>query len=94
MNLHDSLFTPDSVFEDDGVETPSTVAQPAVDGDKPNPAEPEATEGEESEHQPTQMHGGTGEDMLVSPAFVLLFLFFYAFLSFFGLIKVNTRVGN
>lgn len=79
MNLHDSLFTPDSVFEDDGVETPSTVAQPAVDGDKPNPAEPEATEGEESEHQPTQMHGGTGEDMLVSPAFVYFSSFFMPF---------------
>ncbi|XP_073325911.1 brefeldin A-inhibited guanine nucleotide-exchange protein 2 [Pagrus major] len=54
----------DSVFEDEGAETPPTAAQPAEEGDKamssPNSAESEVTEGEEGEHQPTQMHSETG----------------------------------
>lgn len=62
------LFTLDSVFEDEGVETPPTAAQPAEKGDKamssPNSAESEATEGEEGEHQPAQMNSGTGQHLL------------------------------
>ncbi|XP_041801535.1 brefeldin A-inhibited guanine nucleotide-exchange protein 2 [Chelmon rostratus] len=54
----------DSVFEDEGAETPPTAAQSAEEGDKPksspNPAESDATEGEEGETQSAQMHGGTG----------------------------------
>ncbi|KAM8754128.1 brefeldin A-inhibited guanine nucleotide-exchange protein 2 [Acanthopagrus schlegelii] len=53
----------DSVFEEEGIETPPTAAQPAEIGDKamssPNSAESEATDVEEGEHQPTQMHSGT-----------------------------------
>lgn len=91
LNLHGSfyLFPSDSVFEDEGVETPHTAAQPAEDGDKPNPAESEATEGEEGEHQATQMHSGTGEDLLVYPALVLVFLSLLSSV-FFGLIKLST----
>ena len=77
MTLH--LFTSDSVFEEEGVETPPTAARPAEEGDKPesspNSAESEATEGEEGEHQPTQMHSGTGQGLLIYPIFVLVILF-------------------
>ncbi|XP_019108867.2 brefeldin A-inhibited guanine nucleotide-exchange protein 2 isoform X1 [Larimichthys crocea] len=55
--------TRDSVFEDEGVGTHPTAAQPAEEGDKPesspNSAESETTEGEEGERQPTQMHSET-----------------------------------
>ncbi|TDH10940.1 hypothetical protein EPR50_G00080640 [Perca flavescens] len=51
-----------SVLEDQDVETPPTAAEPAEEGDKPesnpNPAESAATEGEEGEQQPTQIHSG------------------------------------
>ncbi|XP_076597020.1 brefeldin A-inhibited guanine nucleotide-exchange protein 2 [Chaetodon auriga] len=54
----------DSVFEDEGAETPPTAAQSAEEGDKPksspNPAESEATEGEDGELRSTQTHSGTG----------------------------------
>ncbi|XP_070825216.1 brefeldin A-inhibited guanine nucleotide-exchange protein 2 [Chaetodon trifascialis] len=54
----------DSVFEDEGAETPSTAAQSAEEGDKPksspNPAESEATEGEDGEPRLSQTHSGTG----------------------------------
>lgn len=59
------LFTLDSVFEDEGVETPPTAAQPAEKGDKAmSSPESEATEGEEGEHQPAQMNSGTGQHLL------------------------------
>ncbi|XP_067384110.1 brefeldin A-inhibited guanine nucleotide-exchange protein 2 isoform X1 [Channa argus] len=55
----------DAVYEDEGAETPPTTAQPAEEGDKPesdtNPVESAETEGEEREHQQTQIHGGTGD---------------------------------
>ncbi|KAM9351066.1 brefeldin A-inhibited guanine nucleotide-exchange protein 2 isoform 2-T2 [Symphorus nematophorus] len=61
----------DSVFEDEGAVTPPTAAQPAEEGDKqesgPNLAELHATEGEEGEHQPTQMHSGTGGEPPAHP---------------------------
>uniref|UniRef100_A0A7N6A4X3 SEC7 domain-containing protein n=1 Tax=Anabas testudineus TaxID=64144 RepID=A0A7N6A4X3_ANATE len=57
------LYSPDSVFEDEGAETPPTTVQPDEDGDKPesnpNPAETAATEGEEAEQKPSQIHSGT-----------------------------------
>ncbi|XP_035512500.1 brefeldin A-inhibited guanine nucleotide-exchange protein 2 [Morone saxatilis] len=60
----------DSVFEDEVVEIP-TAAQPVEEGDKPesnpNPAESEVTEGEEGEHQPTQIHSGTGGEHPAHP---------------------------
>lgn len=66
--LH-TLFTSDSVFEDEGVGTHPTAAQPAEEGDKPesspNSAESETTEGEEGERQPTQMHSETGQNQSV-----------------------------
>uniref|UniRef100_A0A665VUE8 ADP-ribosylation factor guanine nucleotide-exchange factor 2 (brefeldin A-inhibited) n=1 Tax=Echeneis naucrates TaxID=173247 RepID=A0A665VUE8_ECHNA len=53
-----------SVFEDEGAEMPPTASQQAEDGDKPasnqNATEPETTEGEEAELQPTQIHSGIG----------------------------------
>ncbi|XP_049920490.1 brefeldin A-inhibited guanine nucleotide-exchange protein 2 isoform X1 [Epinephelus moara] len=56
MNGGEEQITPsrDSVFEDEGVETPPTAAEPAEEGDKPesNP-NPAATEGEEGEQQGT-----------------------------------------
>lgn len=62
------FFTSDSVFEDEGAETPPTTAQPAEDGDKPetnpNPAESAVTEGEDKEQHPAQMHSETGQDLL------------------------------
>ncbi|TKS76994.1 Brefeldin A-inhibited guanine nucleotide-exchange protein 2 [Collichthys lucidus] len=63
--------TRDSVFEDEGVGTPPTAAQPAEEGDKPesspNSAESETTEGEEGERQPTQMHSETGGEYPAHP---------------------------
>ncbi|KAE8293087.1 Brefeldin A-inhibited guanine nucleotide-exchange protein 2 [Larimichthys crocea] len=63
--------TRDSVFEDEGVGTHPTAAQPAEDGDKPesspNSAESETTEGEEGERQPTQMHSETGGEYPAHP---------------------------
>lgn len=62
MNGGEEQITPsrDSVFEDEGVETPPTAAEPAEEGDKPesnpNPAETEREEGEQQgtggEHHP------------------------------------------
>lgn len=72
-----NLFTSDSVFEDEDTETPRTAAEPAEEGDKPesnpNPAESAATEGEEGEQQPTQIHSGTGPDLLVYSIFSLCY---------------------
>lgn len=66
------LLTPDSLFEDEGVETPTAV-QPTDEGDKPNLQEQE-------EHQQTQEHSGRGDDLLVCPSFILVHLFlFYGF---------------
>ncbi|XP_019108868.2 brefeldin A-inhibited guanine nucleotide-exchange protein 2 isoform X2 [Larimichthys crocea] len=63
--------TRDSVFEDEGVGTHPTAAQPAEEGDKPesspNSAESETTEGEEGERQPTQMHSETGGEYPAHP---------------------------
>lgn len=74
MTSHVLYFsTPDSVFEDEGAETPPTTAQPAEDGDKSesnsNPVETAATEGEEGEQRPAQTHSGTGRNVLVSVLF-------------------------
>lgn len=56
MNGGEEQITPsrDSVFEDEGVETPPTAAEPAEEGDKPE-SNPNlaATEGEEGEQQGT-----------------------------------------
>ncbi|KAK2851003.1 hypothetical protein Q5P01_007279 [Channa striata] len=54
----------DSVFEDESPETPTSTAQPAGEGDKPNanPVDSAATEGEEGEEQQTQIHSGTGDE--------------------------------
>lgn len=81
------LFTSDSVFEDEGVETPPTAAEPAEEGDKPesnpNPAETEREEGEQQ---------GTGQNLLcyfyfwLSPLLCLMFPLF--------LINVDTLVGD
>lgn len=90
------LFPSDSVFEDEGAETPPTAAQSAEEGDKPksspNPAESDATEGEEGETQSAQMHGGTGRMCLSSLCFMLSSLF--CFLSLLVLINVSTLVCN
>ncbi len=74
-NLRDSsysLFTSDSVFEDEGAETPPTAAQPA-EGDKPESNPNPATEGEEGEQQPTQLHSGTGQNLNVYAIFILVY---------------------
>ncbi|XP_059188662.1 brefeldin A-inhibited guanine nucleotide-exchange protein 2 [Centropristis striata] len=57
----DEPITPsrDSVFEDAGVETPPTAAEPAEEEDKPE-SNANPSEGEEGEQEPTQIHSGTG----------------------------------
>ncbi|XP_029010940.1 brefeldin A-inhibited guanine nucleotide-exchange protein 2 [Betta splendens] len=54
----------DSVFEDEGGESPLTSAQSAEDGDKldncPNSAQLTETEGEDKEEQPAQTHSEAG----------------------------------
>ncbi|KAI3357087.1 hypothetical protein L3Q82_015558 [Scortum barcoo] len=53
----------DSVFEDEGAETPPTAAQPAEEGDKPESDPNPATEGEEGEQPSTQIHGGVQSEV-------------------------------
>lgn len=92
LNHHRSfyLFTSDSVFEDEGIETPCPAAQLAADVDKPNPAESAEAGGDDGERGETEMHSGTGEDLLAYPAFAFSFpLFFFCLLSLFGPIKVS-----
>ncbi|KAK9515738.1 hypothetical protein VZT92_026363 [Zoarces viviparus] len=61
----------DSVFEDEGVETPPAVAETAEEVDKPesnpNPPESSATEGVEGEQPPTQVVSGTGGEHPAHP---------------------------
>uniref|UniRef100_UPI0037E781E2 brefeldin A-inhibited guanine nucleotide-exchange protein 2 n=1 Tax=Semicossyphus pulcher TaxID=241346 RepID=UPI0037E781E2 len=73
MNGEAEQVTPssDSVFEDEGAETLPEAAQPAEEGDQPgsnpNPAESAATEGEEKELQPEQIHSETGGEHPAHP---------------------------
>ncbi|KAM4610332.1 brefeldin A-inhibited guanine nucleotide-exchange protein 2 [Polymixia lowei] len=64
----------DSVFEDEGAETPATASQPADEGEKPEndpkPTEPTGTDAEEREQTsqpPPQMETGPGVDPLPRP---------------------------
>ncbi|XP_042263782.1 brefeldin A-inhibited guanine nucleotide-exchange protein 2 [Thunnus maccoyii] len=69
MNGGAEQVTPsrDSVFEDEGAETPPVVAaQPAEEAES-NPAESAAPEGDEGEQPPTQIHTGTGGDYPAHP---------------------------
>lgn len=78
------LFTPDSLFEDEGVETPTAV-QPTDEGDKLKLQDQE-------EHQQTQEHSGRGDDLLVCPSFTLVhFVLFYGFSPLDGGSKFKTH---
>lgn len=59
-----SLFRTDSVFEDEGAEMSPAAAQPGEEGDRQvsstNPAESEASEGDDTEQKPPEIHSGTG----------------------------------
>lgn len=52
------LFTSDSVFEDEGTETPCPAAQLAADVDQPNPAESAEAGGDDGERGGTGWGGG------------------------------------
>ena len=65
MTLHTlCLFPSDSVFEDEGAETPPAAAE---EGGKPAGGAAE----EEEEQQPAQTHSGTGQDSPVLSVFCL-----------------------
>lgn len=88
MNRHGSfdLFTSDSVFEEEGIETPCPEAQLAADVNKPNPAEAGGDDGDRGE---TGVHSGTGEVTCSPiPSFISSF-FFLCLLSRCGLIRVR-----